>query len=77
MSLGKGPGGFVFDNTIRITRPYADVQKDLKEVAGAGPDEMDSKRNLGLGIFLNWAWKWEMVSQILVRIEVRLILTYL
>ncbi|KAI4925588.1 hypothetical protein J4E85_007467 [Alternaria conjuncta] len=61
MSLGKGPGGFVLDNTIRITRPYADVQKDLKEVAGATPDDMESKRNLGLGIFLNWAWKWEML----------------
>ncbi|KAI4924362.1 uncharacterized protein J4E92_007443 [Alternaria infectoria] len=61
MSLGKGPGGFVLDNTIRITRPYADVQKDLKEVAGAAPDGMESKRNLGIAIFLNWAWKWEML----------------
>jgi len=77
MSLGKGPGAFVLDNTIRITRPYADVQKDLKEVAGAAPDGMESKRNLGLAIFLNWAWKWEMVSKTLVRTELRLILTYL
>ncbi|KAH6865605.1 hypothetical protein BKA58DRAFT_404169 [Alternaria rosae] len=61
MSVGKGPGGFVLDNTIRITRPYVDVQKELKEIAGAAPDDMDSKRNLGMAIFYNWARKWEML----------------
>jgi hypothetical protein len=63
MSLGAKPGGFVFNNTIRITRPYTEVQQELKDIAAAAAaaEDMDTKYNLGMAIFSNWAMKWETV----------------
>jgi hypothetical protein len=61
MSLGAKPGGFILDNTIRITRPYGAVQQELKDIAAATPGDIDTAYNAGMAIFSNWGMKWEMV----------------
>jgi hypothetical protein len=61
MSLGAKPQGFVLDNTIRITRPYGAVLQELKDIAAATPEDINTAYNAGMAIFSNWGMKWEVV----------------
>ncbi|KAI4656742.1 uncharacterized protein J4E78_006633 [Alternaria triticimaculans] len=60
-SLGTKAEDSVLVNTIRITRPYVEVQQELKDIAAAAPEDMDTKQNLGTAIFTNWGKKWDML----------------
>ncbi|KAL1801461.1 hypothetical protein ACET3X_001803 [Alternaria dauci] len=58
-SAGAKPGAFVQANTIRITRPYAAVQEEVREILASGPDQMCTQYDVGMAIFYHWNWKWE------------------
>lgn len=58
-SAGANPGSFVQANTIRITRSYATVQKEVQEVLTSDSEQMCTQHDVGMAIFYNWNWKWE------------------
>ncbi|CAN9083758.1 hypothetical protein CC77DRAFT_1061441 [Alternaria alternata] len=58
-SAGANTGGFVQTNIIRITRPYATVKKEVQEILVSDPEQMCTQPDVGMAIFYNWNWKWE------------------
>ncbi|KAG9189018.1 hypothetical protein G6011_05886 [Alternaria panax] len=58
-SAGAKPSSFTQANTIRITRPYTAVQKEVQEIVAADPEAMCTQYDVGMVIFDNWSWKWE------------------
>ena len=65
LSLVATARKFHLRNTVRITRPYAAVQKDIQDLAKTSRSYMAIEYDIATlacqTIFTNWAMKWQLV----------------